>query len=489
MLTEPVDWSVGDEIGIASTDFNHNHSESRRIKKIGADFKTIVIDAPLVYRHYSAIEKYDSNSFPMQCEVGLLTRNILFKGTYDDSSVSHKYGAHLMLHMPGSIGRITYTEFKYVGQGTTIGRYPMHFHRIDDASESFVIGNAVHESWARVVAIHDSHFLTVQKNVGYKIFGHAYFIEDGIETNNLLEDNLAISITQIWTLINTDVTASAFWITNPNNIVRRNRAAGGDWFGFWYQLDNRATGPSANPDICPEGTPLGEFSNNFAHSFNAFGLRIFQYIPRTFPCQDESSDNISDMFSSNPAVPAVFENFTAWRNFENGVMAEHLGAVELRNFLIADSRLSGIQISMTSYAHEDETKINGAVIVGLSNGNKDNNTSIYIAAVGLTTPRTDNLLVKNVRFYNFLDAYGMSAMKSCSKCWHPKLKITGGKTTKFENLAFTSVDRKIIWDGTKKEVFEDADGSFIGQIGSITAYYPHIDGIPECYIPDQDIYD
>ena len=427
----------------------------------------------------------------MQAEVALLTRNILFQGHPEDlSSLRDFYGAHLMLHLPGSIGRITYSEFKYVGQGRIIGRYPIHFHQVDDASDSFVIGNSVHDSFARVVAIHNTHFLRVQRNVGYRVYGHNYFIEDGIETNNLLEENLGISTIQIWTLINTDVTAATFWITNPNNIVRRNRAAGGDWFGFWYQLENRATGASSNPDVCPDGIPLGIFKDNVAHSYNAFGLRIYEYVPRQFPCKDSGNYNLNDFYASNPPVNAVFEGFQAWRNFENGVMAEHIGAVEFRNFLIADSRLSGIQISQANFTREDLAKINGALIIGLSR-NMDLDTSRYIGSVGITTPRTDNLLVNNVTFYNFSSLYNMSAFKSCSKCWHFKLKITGGKTTKFSQLTFKSVDRKIIWDGTKREVFIDLDGTFFGGNAntSITPYYPHMDGIPECSIANSSIYD
>ena len=484
---DAVDWNINDEIAIASTDFDHNNSESRRIKKISADFKTIVLDAPLINKHYAADEQYDSYTFSMRAEVGLLTRNIVFQGS--DDTIIDKYGAHLMIHMPGAIGRISFTEFRYVGQGNIIGRYPMHFHRIDDASDSFVIGNAVHESYARVVAIHDTHFLTVQRNVGYQVYGHQFFIEDGIESNNLIEDNLGISTIQIWTLINSDTTASTFWISNPNNIVRRNRAAGGDWFGFWYQLENTATGPSSNPDICPDGIPLGIFSDNVAHSFNSEGLRIYEYAPRTFPCQNHSLFQTDDFYAPNPPVPAVFENFVAWKNFENGVFAEHIGSIEFRNFMIADSRLSGIQISQTNFTREDEAKVNGAIIIGITN-NKDSDISRYNGSVGFTTPRTDNLLVNNVTFYNFSNTYNMSAFLSCSECWQFRLKITGGKTTKFSNLAFKSVDRKIIWDGLKKEVFIDLDGSFLGgNGGSITAYYPHLAGIPECSRPDLNVYD
>lgn len=62
-----------------------------------------------------------------------------------------------------------------------------------DVSESYVRGNAVHDSMARVVTLHGVHFLTVEYNVGYRVKGHNFFVEDGIETNNLIQYNLAIS--------------------------------------------------------------------------------------------------------------------------------------------------------------------------------------------------------------------------------------------------------------------------------------------------------
>ena len=75
--------------------------------------------------------------------------------------------------------------------------------------------------------MHGSRFLRIQKNVGFDIFGHQFFLEDGAETNNIIEDNLAINTKMVWTLIDTDVTAAAYWVTHPFNILRRNRAAGG----------------------------------------------------------------------------------------------------------------------------------------------------------------------------------------------------------------------------------------------------------------------
>ena len=490
-MIDPVDWSVGDKIAIASTDFNHNHSEVHFISTISSDKKTLTLDSPLLYQHYSAIEKFDSYEFPIQGEVGLLTRNIVYQGDDDPETTIHKYGAHIMIHHQESIGRISYCEFTRVGQGSTLGRYPIHFHRVGDASESYVIGNAVHNSFARVCTIHNTNFLRVQKNVGYRIFGHAYFIEDGIETNNVVEDNLVISVIQIWTLINTDVTAAGYWVTNPNNIIRRNRAAGGDWFGFWYKLQNRVTGPSYDPNICPDGLDMGVFRDNVAHSWNGFGMRMDDYMPRKYPCEDPSNFDTEDWYSRNVPGYALFENFISWKNFENGVMFEHIGTVEFRNFLIADNRLAGFQISRTNYTRIDQAFINGAIIVGKT-GNVDSDDSRYRNSVGMITPRTDFFLVKNVSFYNFNSSLGMAAIKSCSKCWHPKLKITGGKITKFTGLTFKGVDQKVLWEplSTKKEIFIDLDGSLTSVAGNqLIAYHRHLDGISQCENVSAIIYD
>lgn len=44
-----------------------------------------------------------------------------------------------------------------------------------------------------MTTIHAVSFLRVQWNVGYRAMGHNIFLEDGIETNNLIENNLLIS--------------------------------------------------------------------------------------------------------------------------------------------------------------------------------------------------------------------------------------------------------------------------------------------------------
>ena len=54
----------------------------------------------------------------MRAEVGLITRNVVYRGD-PETSAANEYGAHIMLHSAGDeslIGRIEYCELRDVGQ-------------------------------------------------------------------------------------------------------------------------------------------------------------------------------------------------------------------------------------------------------------------------------------------------------------------------------------------------------------------------------------
>ena len=48
-VEDEVQWSIGDEIVIASTSFENNETERRKI--VGINNKTIILDEPLTYTH------------------------------------------------------------------------------------------------------------------------------------------------------------------------------------------------------------------------------------------------------------------------------------------------------------------------------------------------------------------------------------------------------------------------------------------------------
>lgn len=82
----------------------------------------------------------------MRAEVGLLSRNVVYRGNPDDST-PNQYGAILFLHSEGDdslIARLNNVEFTDVGQAFKLGRYAIHFHMI----------GAVHKSYVKEVSVH-----------------------------------------------------------------------------------------------------------------------------------------------------------------------------------------------------------------------------------------------------------------------------------------------------------------------------------------------
>ena len=104
------------------------------------------------------------------------------------------------------------------------------------------------------MTVHGTNDVLVENNVTYNTVGHCFFLEDAVEHGNQFIHNLAI-LTKCHPdgkpcvptdlgpvgadgrlraagqdakdiLIPSDNTASSFWITNPDNIYRRQRRRG-----------------------------------------------------------------------------------------------------------------------------------------------------------------------------------------------------------------------------------------------------------------------
>src|SRR5690606_2739477 len=86
-------WRVGDEIILASTDFDPKQAERRSIAAISGN--TITLDKALDYMHFGKIT-FDVDE---RGEVGLLTRNIKIQASAD--AEESYFGGHIMA-MPSS---------------------------------------------------------------------------------------------------------------------------------------------------------------------------------------------------------------------------------------------------------------------------------------------------------------------------------------------------------------------------------------------------
>ncbi|CAG9312591.1 unnamed protein product [Blepharisma stoltei] len=474
-VAETVDWAAGEVIAIASTSYDHNESEMMTIASVSG--KQITVTSPFVYKHYGVIETYGSDTMDMRAEVGLLTRNILIQA--GPEGISQECGVHVMLFAPGDescIGRIEYAEFYHAGQAYRLGRYPIHFHMIGKVSLSYVRGNSIHHTFNRAITTHGVHYQTLENNVVFRNKGHAYFVEDGIETMNKFIHNLGISTIASFSLLNSDQEPSTFWITNPNNIFLNNHAAGSDKFGYWFEPPENPSGPSATTLICPPYLPLGQFANNTAHSNGKYGFRIWLgHIPLANPCSPGRDKTLRDPFSVNTPVTAYYYNYTGWKNNQDGAIAEDIGDVRFIGFKVADHHKNGIEISYSEFSTPYKTaRIHDAVIIGKS-GNTDNDVS---GAIGLTTPQTDGLLIENVRFYNFDD--DMFPLGDESHSDNVQSRDWGGVMHKFSGLTFTNSHKRISWNVPYRGIFHFLDDSYNGVAGSyVTAYWPHLI-TPEC---------
>src|SRR6187402_664614 len=289
-------WRVGDEIVLASTDYNPRQAERRTIAAISGN--TITLDKKLDYMHFGKIT-YDVDE---RGEVGLLTRNIKIQAS-EDAAQSY-FGGHIMA-MASSKMYVSGVELNRMGQHMTLARYPIHWHLVGDAKGQYIRNASIHDTYSRCVTVHGTNNLQVENNVTYNIVGHCFFLEDGIETGNQYIRNLAIQ-TKCHTskpcdptnlapfgatktglnftttgqdskdvLIPSDNTVSSFWITNPQNTYRDNVAAGSDSTGFWLAFPEHPTGKFEGTEISkatwPRRTKLREFKGNVAHSnFDSF---------------------------------------------------------------------------------------------------------------------------------------------------------------------------------------------------------------------------
>ncbi|HZN45952.1 MAG TPA: G8 domain-containing protein, partial [Nitrospiraceae bacterium] len=163
-------WRVGDEIVLASTDFNPRQAERRTISAIRGN--TITLDNKLEFMHFGKIT-FDVDE---RGEVGLLTRNIKLQASAD--AEQSFYGGHVMAMVTSKMF-VEGVEFQRMGQNLTLARYPIHWHLIGDANGQYIRNASIHDTYNRCVTVHGTNDLRVENNVTYNIVGHCFFLEDG----------------------------------------------------------------------------------------------------------------------------------------------------------------------------------------------------------------------------------------------------------------------------------------------------------------------
>ena len=423
-------WRAGDEIVLASTDFDPRQAERRTIASIKGN--AITLDKKLDYMHFGKI----TFGVDERGEVGLLTRNIKLQASADAEQSFQ--GGHVMA-MGTSKMFVEGIELNRMGQNLTLARYPIHWHLVGDAKGQYIKNASIHDTYNRCVTVHGTNFLRVENNVTYNTVGHCFFLEDGIEHGNEFIKNLAIqtkchttldcvptnlaangerdSNRQNYrersfhgnTLLPSDNTVAAYWITNPDNSFIGNVAAGSDENGFWLSLPEHPQGAFKDSEVSktiwPRRTPLRAFKGNVAHSNfdgfmfdrniyedNTFGLATIPFLPLANPADLDSE-----------GVETHFESLTSYKNRNGGLWSR--GDL----FVFSNLKLADNAIGMTPSAGDlgssrFKTRLVDSLVVGETE-NSGNPRTPEEVAYGRSLPKKliPDFPIRGYEYYDYRD--------------------------------------------------------------------------------------
>jgi len=369
LATEP-GWSVGDRIVVAPTDFRAVAApEVRTVTAVsGSD---VTLDQPLAQDHWGTVQTFGGQALDERAEVGDLTRGIAIQAPDDTLWRTAGFGAHV-LAMTGSIMRLQGVEVRRGGQEGLLGRYPIHWHELSyapdgtelgDAAGQFVRDSVVDGSRNRCIVTHATNGLDIERNVCSDIQGHGIFLEDGVERRTTIADNLVVGVrnpppTKVFQRHEGDIAAplpeaveplvghggsSAFWITNPDNTVTGNVAAGAQGNGFWLAFPEDPLGADRLVQVDPHHTTFGTFAGNVAHSNGRAGVMMdqapFDVLGDTRLTQFESQS--ASGLGASPVQGYTLSGLTSYKNAEQGLWARTV-RLHADGLALADNGAAGM---------------------------------------------------------------------------------------------------------------------------------------------------
>jgi cell surface hyaluronidase len=271
----PSGWRRGMSLVIGSSTEDPRQAEVRVIKRVHK--KKVTLTEPLQNTHFGERQKYKSGSgkwtVDTRAPVGVLSRNIVIQGPED--AATSQFGAHTMV-MGDAKAFFSNVSMRRVGQKSLKARYPFHWHLVGDGKKQYIRNSSIYDSYNRCVTVHGTDNTTVSNNVCYNHLGHGYFLEDGNEQGNVIKGNLGVQTVRPKAgeeILATDNSVNpaaqgpaTFWISNPNNVVKNNVAAGSDGLGYWYHLANEPVRRYDGSSVTPRTTVFGGFRGNIVSS-------------------------------------------------------------------------------------------------------------------------------------------------------------------------------------------------------------------------------
>ncbi|KAF7646040.1 hypothetical protein LDENG_00194740, partial [Lucifuga dentata] len=348
----------------------------------------------------------------------------------------------------------------------------------------------------------------VKDVVGYDMLGHCFFTEDGPEERNTFDHCLGLMV-RAGTLLPSDrdskmcrdITEGAYpgYVPNPRQDCRSEKCMLET--GFWFIFHHVPTGPSEGT-YSPghtELTPMGQFTNNRAHSNYRAGMILDNGVKTTQANDKDKRPFLSligarygphqDADPFKPRVPAVIHHFVAYKNQDHGAWLRG-GDVWLDDCQFADNGVGLTLASGGTFPDDDGShqQVKDSLFVGESDNRgtalPDNLTWGADGADlhGRTLPRGNDFPIRGMQIYDgpinvqnctfrkftalegrHTSAFGFRLNNSWQSC--PKNNITD---ITFDHVPITSRVffgepgpwfNKMQMDGDKTTILHDIDGS------------------------------
>ena len=290
------------------------------------------------------------------------------------------------------------------------------------------------------MTVHGTNDLRIENNVTYNIVGHCFFMEDGIESGNEFVKNLAIqvkchptmecvpnnlaangeidgnrqelrriSFSGEHTLLPSDNTVAAYWITNPDNSYIDNVAAGSDQIGFWFSLpmhpNGAFLGSEASLNTWPRRTPLRKFSGNVSHS-NFDGFMIDRHIDEdnTFGLASLPLLHLKDPKDlESEVLETHFENLTSYKN-RNGGLWGRGDMYVYSNAKFADNAIGMTQAAGDIGSLPFSSRLIDSLVVGETENIGNPRTPEEIAyGRSLPKPKIPDFPIRGYEYYDYRD--------------------------------------------------------------------------------------
>ncbi|CAF3595884.1 unnamed protein product [Rotaria sordida] len=285
-LSQSVNWVVGDEIIITTTDTNISHTERHRIVNI-QNATVIYTATPLAYTHLVIQHTFvNGRVINVAAAVGLLTRNVRIINQNSGSSLSgfrifmteyqtdvwHIYSSRYYSTCYRGYARISNTQFIGFGQlddsYNTDQRSGIYMSRLGDYNPNratFINASSFDSGFNAAISMLGTNGISIANNVIYNTYRSGLVVTG---TNNIIQNNLVTTV--YWLGTGQIPSVAEFNFNNDGAIMSRdvnsvrlldNMVAGVERLA--YRIHGESCGGS---DIYVPPNITNEYWNNEAHS-------------------------------------------------------------------------------------------------------------------------------------------------------------------------------------------------------------------------------